>query len=353
KAPAPTPQQKKAEAAGLRHWEAKGPLLPLPRRDKDGCLSFPDYPDFKPNMTPEEVLRAGSFGGTYFRPIFSRTTKKQYGDTVHQEFPSSWFKGLDIATQVTSSRYQVEVNKYRVKSGLKLEHWEASGWMREQDPYGWFQWYCRFFLGRRTQDDQRQVGRWTAAIGPKGRWRTFLVGQCVRQGISWNDPAASPVTRQTLQHWGFTLTKYSGWQASSLHGRSDSRERSRERSAAERSSSRQRSGNQEEAGRQQFIRIRGAETKKDHELMTTLRSVPIRFLFLKVTVNSIIAKNNSKTSKKQQKYKSDRGENLLEPTVLGLWLLLLELLLMSLLLLFLLLFAIIIIVVVAIVVVVA
>merc|ERR1712070_528555 len=126
---------------------------------------------------------------------------------VHEEFPPSWFVGLDANTLITADKYNSAVNKYKAKCGNSLEVWETSGWMRAQDPYGWFQWYCRFFLGRRTVDDQRQVDRWVQAIGEKGRWRTFLVGHCVKAGKTWNDPTVSPVTRQTLLHWGYQLTK--------------------------------------------------------------------------------------------------------------------------------------------------
>jgi hypothetical protein len=59
--------------------------------------------------------------------------------------------------QFTSSTYSVAVNKYKAKSGQALEAWESSGWIRAQDPRGWFQWYCRFYLGRRSDDDVRQV----------------------------------------------------------------------------------------------------------------------------------------------------------------------------------------------------
>jgi hypothetical protein len=94
-----------------------------------------------------------------------------------------------------------------VKSGNNLDFWEGKGWMRKQGPYGWFQWYCRFYLGRRSEDDDRQISRWVGAIGPKGRWRTFLVGQCVKSGKGWADVTASPVTRQTLLHWGYELNE--------------------------------------------------------------------------------------------------------------------------------------------------
>ena len=77
-----------------------------------------------------------------------------------------------------------------------------------QDPYGWVQWYCRFFQGRRTKDDQRQVGRWVRVAGEgAGRWRNFLVGRILKSGTNYDDHSVSPVTRQTLQHWAYYLTK--------------------------------------------------------------------------------------------------------------------------------------------------
>eukprot|EP00747_Dinoflagellata_sp_TGD_P186393 gnl/TRDRNA2_/TRDRNA2_43394_c0_seq1.p1 gnl/TRDRNA2_/TRDRNA2_43394_c0~~gnl/TRDRNA2_/TRDRNA2_43394_c0_seq1.p1 ORF type:complete len:289 (+),score=36.38 gnl/TRDRNA2_/TRDRNA2_43394_c0_seq1:1-867(+) len=207
KTPSPKPSQRRAEIAGVPYWTSQLPARPLPTRGKDGCLVFADFPSFRPNLTPEEVLRVGAFGGGYFRSIRSSVTKKTYRPAVHEEFPPSWFSGVDVASLITSSRYNAAVNLYGVTCGNSLEFWQQKGWMRAQDPYGWFQWYCRFFLGRRTADDERQVGRWVSAIGEKGRWRTFLVGQCIRAGKVWDDPTASPVTRQTLLHWGYRMTK--------------------------------------------------------------------------------------------------------------------------------------------------
>lgn len=178
-----------------------------PKRDKHGKLVFTDFPDFKPNMTPKEVLQAGSFGGTYFRPIFSSITGKKYSADVYKEFPADWFQGLNIKTQVTSSVYRNEVNTYKVKCGGSLEMWESSGWIHKQDPYGWFHWYCRFFLGRRTEDDNRQVDRWKKCAGDKGRWRNNLITKVVRSGCAYDNFGVSPVVRQTLQHWGYRLTK--------------------------------------------------------------------------------------------------------------------------------------------------
>ena len=65
--------------------------------------------------------------------------------------------------------YDPTVNTYKVKCGGDLEMWESSGWIKEVDPYGWFMWYCRFYLGRRCEDDERQIGRWKNCTGPKGR----------------------------------------------------------------------------------------------------------------------------------------------------------------------------------------
>ncbi|XP_061192155.1 uncharacterized protein LOC133200357 isoform X2 [Saccostrea echinata] len=178
-----------------------------PTRNKKGELVFPDFPEFRPNMSPKEVLQAGSFGGTYFRPIKSSVTGKQYKDEAFKELPKDWTEGLNIKKQVTSSSYNESVNTYKVKCGGSLEMWEESGWIHKQDPYGWFQWYCRFYQGRRTLDDERQVGRWLRCAGPTGRWKNNLISKCYRSGARYNDPNISPVVRQTLQHWGYRLTE--------------------------------------------------------------------------------------------------------------------------------------------------
>merc|ERR1711982_148373 len=82
----------------------------------------------------------------------------------------------------------------------------CSGWISSMDPYGWFQWYCRFFLGRRTTDDERQIKRWLAGQGPKGRWRVRLCKDIIRRRAKLDDVKVSPVLRQVLQHWGYRLT---------------------------------------------------------------------------------------------------------------------------------------------------
>ncbi|XP_060607044.1 uncharacterized protein LOC132759309 [Ruditapes philippinarum] len=179
---------------------------PLPKRNAKGQLVFHDHPELRPNMTPQEVLQTGSFGGTYFRPIKSSVTGKSYSN-VWKELPKDWLEGLNIGKQVSSSKYDEKVNTYGVKCGGSLEMWEESGWIHKQDPYGWFMWYCRFYQGRRTGDDERQIGRWLRCAGDTGRWRNNLISKCVKSGCAFDNPGVSPVVRQTLQHWGYKLNQ--------------------------------------------------------------------------------------------------------------------------------------------------
>ena len=170
--------------------------------------TFKDYPEFKPNLTPQQVLKMGSFGGTYFRPIYSSVTKKHYkSQDIIKEYPKSWFKGIDIEKMVTSSDYDKNVNKYKVKCGSELEDWEDKGWIKEQDPYGWFQWYCRFYRGRRTDDDERQIKRWMGVAGPNSRFKKRLINMIKNKNADIDDYTISPVIRQVLQHWGCKVTK--------------------------------------------------------------------------------------------------------------------------------------------------
>lgn len=178
-------------------------------KKKDGHYVFPDYPEFRPNLSPADVLRMGSFGGGYFRPIYSTVADKLFV-RAWDDIPKKWLEGLDVPKQVASSIYDVTVNRYGVKCGQTLDQWEKNGWIREVDPYGWFQWYCRFFQGRRCDDDKRQVARGVACFGPKGRWRNNLVNKIKKSERKLedaiDDPTISPAVRQTLQHWGYKVT---------------------------------------------------------------------------------------------------------------------------------------------------
>ena len=166
------------------------------------------HKQFKPNKTPKQVFKMGAFGGTYFRPIHSSVTGKDYTPKqAMRGLPEGWFKGIDIDTMVTSSKYDKKVNKYKANCGSSLEAWESSGWIDEQDPYGWFQWYSRYSTGRRTKDDERQIGRWLKLAGPNGRFRRTLMNKIIKEGTTYDDYNISPVIRQVLLHWGYQLTK--------------------------------------------------------------------------------------------------------------------------------------------------
>ena len=86
-----------------------------------------------------------------------------------KELPAGWTSG---AVALNGPKYDAKKNKYGVKCGADLAEWESSGWITELDPLGWFQWYTRFFQGRRSWDDERQISRWSKVCGDKGRWRT-------------------------------------------------------------------------------------------------------------------------------------------------------------------------------------
>ena len=176
----------------------------MPPRLKNGDIIFKDHPEFRPNVTPSEIFKLGSFGGTYWRPINSSVTKKKYKDQ-DKEFPKSWWRGLD-KSKLTSSEYDPSINLYGVKVGTTLEFWESKGWIVEQDPYGWVQWYCRFYRGRRTPDDKRQIRRWLGLAGPNGRFRNTLINLIKKNKTRYNDIKISPKIRQTLLHWGYKLT---------------------------------------------------------------------------------------------------------------------------------------------------
>ena len=110
--------------------------------------------NFSPNKTQIEIIE-GAFGGTYFRDIYSNINKKWYNSW--KEFVL--LKNID-AKFYASDYYDVYVNKYGVKCGTSLRFWENKGWINKIDPYGWFQWYFRYWQGRRSKDDKRRTNRW-------------------------------------------------------------------------------------------------------------------------------------------------------------------------------------------------
>lgn len=230
--PCPRPSKKPAAAATTVKAEpgASAPRLPgpyprpacvspdcapLPVRAACGRLRFADLDPalakvFRPRLTPEQVIRAGSFGGIYFNPIGGKPGIHGRRVAIDaDEFPASWFAGLDRDVYA-ARRYDAARNAFGVKAGQDQAFWEEKGWMRRDlDPRGWFHWYCRFYLGRRTTDgeDARQISRWNGVAGLKGRWRRALANKAAAKGL----PAArahevSPVISQTLLHWADKLT---------------------------------------------------------------------------------------------------------------------------------------------------
>jgi hypothetical protein len=176
-------------------------------RNKNGIYIFDDYPEFIPNLSPEEIFRLGSFGGTYWRPIYSTVTNKSYNN-MHKKYPKSWWKGLPDNWLVNEwENYDVTINKYNVKVGTTLEFWEEKNWIDKQNPYGWMHWYCDFFNGKRGADDERQIKRWTRTAGPRSRFRRALINLIAKKNGKYDDYSISPKIRQTLQHWGYVLTK--------------------------------------------------------------------------------------------------------------------------------------------------
>jgi hypothetical protein len=178
----------------------------MPKRNSSGEYIFTDAPSFKPNLSPRDIFKLGSFGGTYWRPIHSHITKKDYKN-IHKKYPTSWWKGISD-NQLTADwdDYDKSINKYNVKVGTTLQFWEKSHWITKYHPYGWTQWYCDFFMGKRCSDDERQIKRWEQTAGPNSRFRIWLIHQIKKQHAKYNDYSISPKIRQTLQHWGYILT---------------------------------------------------------------------------------------------------------------------------------------------------
>ena len=103
-----------------------------------------------------------------------------------------------------SSYYDAVVNKYGVRCGTSLRFWGSRGWINKIDPYGWFQWYCRYWLGRRSSDDESQIKRWVAIVN---RFKGVLVKMIKDKGVKFDDFSVSPKIRQTLLHWGYELVE--------------------------------------------------------------------------------------------------------------------------------------------------
>lgn len=138
-------------------------------------------PEFKPELTPKEMLKLGVFGGKYMTDC-------------RNEFPESWFKKAKLCSKF----HDPKLNFFGVNASQPLSVWQKKGWIHPEDPRGWFQWYCRYYMGRRSPDDARQIKRWKA-------YRRHL-SQVVKNCIP-GDFSCRPKQRQSLLHWAYNSKK--------------------------------------------------------------------------------------------------------------------------------------------------
>ncbi|MGI8526973.1 MAG: hypothetical protein ACR2K5_12500 [Pseudolabrys sp.] len=138
-------------------------------------------PDFKPQLTPKQMLALGIFCGKYL-------------NDCRQEFPKSWFTRANLAP----NKRDCELNFFGVDASQPLSVWRKKGWLHHDDPRGWFQWYCRYYMGRRMEDDARQIGRWKAVK----RHVRQIEKNCER-----GDLFCRPRQRQALLHWAYDSRK--------------------------------------------------------------------------------------------------------------------------------------------------
>ena len=147
---------------------------------------------FHPNISPVDVIKKGAFGGTYFRDIYSCVTGKFY-KTSWKKF--SELKSID-EKYYCSDFYDVKLNCYDVEVGTSLRFWESKGWINKIDPYGQFHWYFRYWKGRRSTDEIKQIGRWKRIISRLAG----ILNKLISKGRD------SPKIRQILLHWCYELS---------------------------------------------------------------------------------------------------------------------------------------------------
>jgi len=139
-------------------------------------------PEFDPDLTPKEMLRLGVFGGKYMT------------DCRH-EFPRNWFLGAKLSPH----RSDPSLNYFGVSASQPLAEWQRKRWIFPDDPRGWFQWYCRYYMGRRLpEEDARQIKRWKAM-----RRHVRQLQQACQSG----DLFCRRRQRQALLHWAYDSRK--------------------------------------------------------------------------------------------------------------------------------------------------
>jgi hypothetical protein len=134
-------------------------------------------PQFRPQLTPKQMLALGVFGGKYMTDC-------------HAEFPSAWFE----RAKLSPGRRDARINYFGVNASQSLATWRRNGWIHPQDPRGWFQWYCRYYLGRRTSDDRRQIRRWRAIARHVA---------AIRKHCEPRDLECRRRQRQAVLHWAY------------------------------------------------------------------------------------------------------------------------------------------------------
>lgn len=139
-------------------------------------------PDFRPELTPKEMLELGVFGGVYMRDC-------------RDEFPEDWFKSARLAT----GGRDASLNFFEINASQSLAEWRRKGWIYDEDPRGWFQWYCRYFMGRRIpEEDARQIKRWRQMTRHRGQ---------IQAHCAPGDLACRRRQRQALLHWAYDSRK--------------------------------------------------------------------------------------------------------------------------------------------------
>lgn len=139
---------------------------------------------FKPELSPKEMLQLGVFGGRYLRDC-------------KKEFPANWFLRAKFHPSGQSG-HTTDLNYFKVDASQPLEVWQKKGWIHKDDPRGWFQWYCRYYMGRRHTDDERQIKRWLA-------FRRHL--EAVKKNCVKKDLGCRRKQRQALLHWAYDSRK--------------------------------------------------------------------------------------------------------------------------------------------------
>jgi hypothetical protein len=139
-------------------------------------------PEFKPELSPKQMLKLGVFGGRYIRDC-------------KKEFPKDWFKKAEFF-QKGLPGHDAKLNYFRVEASQPLSVWRKKGWINEKyDPRGWFQWYCRYYMGRRIpEEDKKQIKRWKAI--------KRHIGQ-IKKNCRSKDLNCRKKQRQVLLHWAY------------------------------------------------------------------------------------------------------------------------------------------------------